>query len=187
MVDLVVEALPDRAILIGHSMGGLIALLAAARRPRALAHLVLLEPAVFPSRWMAALAARRYLATVVRGDRTRFVNSNGATPRVHHLERYPRAAIDLYLEGRRTADRATGEALFGALPRLYPLPYRRVDVPTLLVSGGEIGWRGRALRRGLVRALAPRHLSCPGAAHWLVNEADDAVADAIAEFVDSTS
>lgn len=184
MVDLVIEALPPApALLIGHSMGGLIALLAAARRPAALERLVLLEPAIFSSRWVARTAARRYLGRVVRGDREQFVNWNGAARRVHDPEAYPGWAIDLYLDSRRSGDRATSEALFSTLPSLYPLPCDRIEVPVLLVTGAEAGWRGRFLRRKLVRQLAPEQAVIPGAAHWLANEADAEVAQRIAEFV----
>ncbi|HUH02692.1 MAG TPA: alpha/beta fold hydrolase [Kofleriaceae bacterium] len=181
LVELVVQRTP--AILIGHSMGGLLALLAAARRPPSLTHLVLLEPAVFPTRWLARAAANRYLGSVVRGDRDRWVNWNGATRRVHDEGAYSRAAIELYLEVRRTSDRATAEALFTALPELYPLPYDRVAVPTLLLTGAETGWRARLMLRSLRRRLRPRHASIPGAAHWMIHEADAALADHIAEFV----
>jgi pimeloyl-ACP methyl ester carboxylesterase len=44
---LVAEALPDGAHLVGHSYGGVIALLAAARRPEALASLTVVEPPAF--------------------------------------------------------------------------------------------------------------------------------------------
>lgn len=181
LVDLLVDHVP--AILVGHSMGGLLALLAAARQPARLTHLVLLEPAVFPTRWLARAAARSYLDSVVRGDRERFVNWNGATRRVHDEAAYPRAAIDLYLEVRRTSDPATAEALFTALPLLYPLPYDRVAVPTLLLTGAETGWRARLMLQGLRRRLRPLHTSIPGAAHWMIHEADAALADHIAEFV----
>jgi pimeloyl-ACP methyl ester carboxylesterase len=44
---LVAEALPEGAHLVGHSYGGVIALLAAARRPQALASLTVIEPPAF--------------------------------------------------------------------------------------------------------------------------------------------
>jgi pimeloyl-ACP methyl ester carboxylesterase len=44
---LVAEALPEGAHLVGHSYGGVIALLAAARRPEALASLTVVEPPAF--------------------------------------------------------------------------------------------------------------------------------------------
>jgi pimeloyl-ACP methyl ester carboxylesterase len=184
MVDLVEAALPHpQTILVGHSMGGLLALLVAARRPPALAHLVLLEPLVLPSRWLARAAGRGYLRSVVRGDRSRFENWNGAARRVHDPDRYPRAMIDLYLEVRQTSDRATAEALFGNLADTHPIPVDRIAAPTLLIEGAEAGWRGRALRRGLRRKLRPEYRRIAGAAHWIANEADDQVARAIAELV----
>jgi pimeloyl-ACP methyl ester carboxylesterase len=180
-----VDALAARtpAVLIGHSMGGLLALLTAARRPAALTHLVLMEPAVFPNRWLARTAARNYLASVVRSDRARFVNWNGATRRVHDEPTYPRAAIELYLEVRASSDPATAEALFSSLPGLYPLPYDRIEVPSLLLTGAETGWRARLMLRALRRRLRPTHAVIEGAAHWMIHEADAALAHHIAEFV----
>lgn len=182
LIEHVTERVPG--VLIGHSMGGLLALLVAARRPPGLTHLVLLEPAVFPTRWLARAAADRYLASVVRGDRERFVNWNGATRRIHDEAAYPRAAIELYLDVRRTSDPATAEALFTALPGLYPLPYDRIAVPTLLVTGAETGWRARLMVRALRRRLRPHHAVVAGAAHWMIHEADAALADHIAGFVE---
>jgi pimeloyl-ACP methyl ester carboxylesterase len=176
----VLEDVPP--VLIGHSMGGMLALRAAARRPLGLTHLVLLEPAIFPWRWLARAAGRRYLRSVIRGDRDRFENWNGLSRRVADPARYPRAAIDLYLEARRRGDRATGEALFSTLPDLYPLP--EVAVPTLLVTGRETGARARFLMRRLRARLGPAAwVELPGAAHWLVHEADEAVAEQVARFV----
>jgi pimeloyl-ACP methyl ester carboxylesterase len=185
LVDVVIEALPaPDGILIGHSMGGLIALLAAARRPPALARLVLLEPTILPTRWLARLAGRRYLQSVVRGDHGRFVNWNGGMRRVHDLDRFPAAAIELYLAVRRASDRATAEQLFATLPDLYPLPFGRVVVPTLLVTGARSGWwAGRLFAAVRARLPSARHEIVADAAHWLANEQDEAVAECLARFV----
>lgn len=184
LAEAVADALPaPDTLLIGHSMGGLVALLAAARRPPALGRLVLMEPAIFPYRWLARAAARRYLRTVVRGDREGFVNWNGGMLRISRPAEYPTDALELYLEVRRTSDRRTGETLFRTLPGLYPLPYARIQVPLLLVSGADSGWQARLLRQPLRRRLRPeRVVSIPGGAHWLANEQDAAVARAIAGF-----
>jgi pimeloyl-ACP methyl ester carboxylesterase len=169
-------------ILLGHSMGGMLALRAAARRPEALRHLVLLEPAILPWRWLARAAGRRYLSAVVHGPRDGFVNWNGLARRVAEPDRYPPAAIARYLAARRAGDRPTGEALFATLGDLYPLP--RPPIPTLLVSGGAAGWRARLVAARLAARLRPTAwVEVPGAAHFLVNEADDAIASHVARFV----
>jgi pimeloyl-ACP methyl ester carboxylesterase len=185
LVDAIVAALPPApATLVGHSLGGLLALLAAARRPPSLSRLVLLEPVSFPWRWLARLAAARYLDGVVRGPRDGFVNSNGLSRRVADLGAYPPAALELHLAARRRADRATGEALFASMESLYPLPCRQVEVPCLVVVGRASGWRARWLARRLARRLPRVTLTeLPRAAHFLLHEADDALADAVSAFI----
>lgn len=184
LVQALLEALPGPGTtLLGHSMGGLLALLAAARRPRELGTLVLLEPVLLPYRWMARAASRQYLEAVVRAERRRFVNWNGGQYRIAAPERYPPEMIELYLEVRRTSDRATAEALFSTLPALHPLPFERVEVPTLLVLGAETGLRSRAINAIVARRLRCRRVVIPEAAHWLANERDESVAEHTAEFV----
>ncbi len=184
LVDEVLAALPGPGTaLLGHSMGGLLALLAAARRPPELRGLVLLEPTIFPWRWLGRLAASRYLRGVVRGERDRFVNENGAQRRVAALERFPRAMIDLYLEVRASSDVETAEALFTTLPSLYPLPFARISLPTLLLVGAQAGYRSRALSSVVARRLGAPLVVVPEAAHWLANEQDDVIAQQIARFL----
>ena len=173
LADALLAVVPDGAALIGHSMGGLLALVAAARRP--VSRLVLLEPAVQP-RFLARAASRRYLRVGARPER--FENWNGGQWRVADPSRYPKDMIDRFLDGARTADPATVDALFGTVPDV-PDP----TVPTLLVTGGAIGWRGRATAEWLALRLRPTRFVLADAGHWLVNEHDDALADAVAAFL----
>jgi len=188
LVDDVVGALaahvPAGGTLIGHSLGGLLAFLAAARRPPEVRRLVLLEPAIAPLALLARIAGRKYAREVVGGDRETFSNWSGMFFRVADPAAYPRAAIDLYLEVRRTSDRATQAAIFRDLPSIYPLPFAAVPVPTLLLRGAATGWRARVATAFLARRL--RHVTVdvvPGAAHWIANERDEEAARRIAEFV----
>ena len=168
--------------LIAHSLGGLVAWLAAARAPAPLERLVLVEPAIMPSRWLARLFSVHYRQRVVEGDRARFDNDTGLFRRVADLSRYPRAAIEQHLSARKRTDPAYAATLFAALPALYPLP--RVALPTLIVTGAETGHRSRWLQRGLRRRLqATRTVTLENAAHWLFNEQDAALAEAIAAFI----
>jgi pimeloyl-ACP methyl ester carboxylesterase len=170
--------------LIGHSMGGLLALLVAARRPRWLRALALLEPAVFPSRWFASLALRRYLARIVQAaPDAPFVNDNGGQKRIADLTRYPRALLTLHEQVRRASDKNTAHALFTSAPLLYPLPLHDVNMPVVLVRGARSGWLSRVQARSLSAALHAQVHVVPDAAHWLMGEADDAVADVVAPFV----
>jgi pimeloyl-ACP methyl ester carboxylesterase len=183
MVDAVLPHVPE--VLVGHSMGGLLALLVAARAPRGLRRLVLLEPAIFPTKRIAEAAAHRYLADVIDGDRATFRNWNGAQRRVADLARYPAAMMALYDEVRRTTDIATPRALFTELPSLYPLPYAQIRLPVLLARGSRTGLVSRAMLAPLRFRLRARTAVIRGAAHWMANERDDDAAAAIATFAES--
>ncbi len=168
------------ATLVGHSLGALLALLFAARRPERVERLVLLEPMIPPWRWLARRMAARYRRDVVERDRDRFVNWTGSYRRVHRPEAFPPAALEHHLATRRAADPAHVGALLDALPGLYPLPFASVRAATLVVRGARTGWRLGLVHRLLRRRLRARAVTIEGAAHWLANEADEAVADAIA-------
>ena len=172
------------ALLIGHSLGGLLALLFAGRAPAGLEALVLLEPAVAPWRWLARRAARAYRRQVVEGQGPRFVNWTGTFRRVADPARFPPAALALYEQTRAELDPAWTAALLEAIPALYPLPFERVRARTLLVRGARSGWRARVGLALLARRLRAPLRTIPGAAHWLANEADPALAAAIAGFAD---
>lgn len=166
-------------LLLGHSLGGVLALLLAARAPAGLERLVLLEPALAPWRWLATRAARAYRRDVVAAG-PGFVNWTGAFRRVARPEAFPSAAIALYEANRRATDPTWTAALLDALPGLYPLPFAQVRVPVLVVRGARSGWRARLGLALLRRRLGARGVTIPGAAHWLANEADAAVAEVVA-------
>ncbi len=168
---------PD-ALLIGHSFGALCALLLAARRPAGLGRVALLEPAVAPTRRLAAWAAARYRRQALARDRDGFVNRPGSFTRVARPERFPAGALALYLAARREDDPAPLGALLEAAAPLHPLP--APGVPTVVVRGERSGWQPHLGAWLLARRLGARLVTIPGAAHWLANEADDAVAAAIA-------
>jgi pimeloyl-ACP methyl ester carboxylesterase len=171
----------ERPVLAGHSLGGLAALLLAARRP--IDHLVLMEPAIPPGKLLAAASSRRYLRQVTDADRSAFTNWSGSFFRIADERTFPRSMIDLYLEVRGTSDLATARALIGGIPDLYPLPFDRVRCPSLLLYGERSGWASRVGLLYLERKLPSLEArSIDGAAHWMVNEQDRAIAGAIAAF-----
>ncbi len=170
--------------LIGHSMGGLLAFLAAARRPAEVERLVLLEPALIPWRAVGTRATQRYLRDVVSADAWEFSNWTGSFLRVADLDAFPKWAILLHLEVKRSVDRFAMERLWRSFEGLYPLPFATMRTPTLLVRGARSGWRGRLLHRAIAaRVMAPiRRTAIADAGHWLANEQDEALAEEIAGF-----
>lgn len=178
------ERLETPATLAGHSLGGLIALLAAARAPEKIRALVLLEPAIVPRLGLARRAADRYVRDVVFGDRTTFHNWSGSFKRVHQLENFPTHAIEHYLENRRRGDPHRTAALFADLPSVYPLPFDRITAPVLILRGASSGtaslvgaiWLRHALPKARIEVIS-------GAGHWLANERDTVLAEVIARFV----
>ncbi|MGE0707485.1 MAG: alpha/beta fold hydrolase [Planctomycetota bacterium] len=185
--DLVERLLADLALhqpaggaLIGHSLGGLLAFLAAARRPPQVQRLVLLEPAIAPWAPLARAAARTYRRAVVERDRDRFVNWTGSFRRVARPARFPGWALELYLQNRRAADPERVGALLDTLGQVYPLPIAEVEVPVLLLRGASSGWRAALGQRALRGRFRDARVEViPRAAHWLANEADEAVAAAV--------
>jgi pimeloyl-ACP methyl ester carboxylesterase len=173
------EWLPGGGTLIGHSLGGVLALLVAARRPETVRRLILLEPALAPWRWLARIGFRRYRKQVVQGDRTRFENEVGAFRRIHDPATFPAWAMDLHLEVRATSDPSVAEAVVGDLTELWPLPWKELKVPVLWVRGASSGLLGR-----IAQGRSPAtHAVIRQAAHWLANERDADLADTIARFI----
>jgi len=181
MAEAVRGELDGTRVLIGHSLGGALAWLVARGEPPGLERVVLLEPALLPWTWLARAALDRYRRTVVHGATDRFESWSGSFHRVADAARYPRWAIDLYLACRRTSDRATVDALVGALPALHPVA--PLPQPTCLVRGEASGRLHGFVHGRLARRLGARLERLPRAGHWLANEDDAALAARIAGFV----
>lgn len=173
MVDAVEAEVPPGAVLVGHSLGGLLALLVAARVD--VDRLVLLEPAVPPGRRAAAYSAKRYLADVVTASRDEFENWSGSFYRIAEPSRFPAWAIEHYQEVRRTSDVATARALVEAMPNLYPLP--PIDKDVHVLRGGRSGWFARINAMYLKMKLPNARVSVvPNVGHWMANEDDERLA-----------
>jgi pimeloyl-ACP methyl ester carboxylesterase len=165
-------------ILIGHSFGGLLALVLASRSI-ALPRLALLEPGVVPSALLARALAQKYRREVVELDRARFRNWSGTFRRVHDLDRFPQAAIDHWLEMRRTIAPEIMSRWLEELPDLYPLPFAKIVARTLIVRGASSGVGMHVVLRWLSAKLDAKLVTIDGAGHWLANERDAEIAEAI--------
>lgn len=186
--DLVAEAraaLPGHRVLVGHSLGGLVALLVAAAEVD-LDALVLLEPAVVPWSWAARLLGARYRRHEIdRIDRpgSGFENSGPWFRRLHDPVSFPREAMAIALRASDATPPEVTRHLHETADGLWPLPLARVRVPTLLVRGGSSG-----LLMALGQIALARHLrraeraTLPRAGHWMANEQDDALAEMVARF-----
>jgi pimeloyl-ACP methyl ester carboxylesterase len=184
LLDTLAEQISDHCtpngFLIGHSFGGLLALCLAAELPERIERLVLIEPALIPSAWLARRAAKKYRNDVVTAPRGEFQNWSGSFHRIHDLERFPRWAIDHYLEVRTTTDPEIMCALLDDLPSLYPLPFDRITAPTLLLRGASSGlWVRLSLARMARHFREASVVAIEGAAHWMFNEQDGAIVDQI--------
>jgi pimeloyl-ACP methyl ester carboxylesterase len=167
-------------LLLGHSLGGLLAFLALARSPDLARGLVLLEPFLLPWRSLARVAARTYAQQVLSTPEAGFKNWTGSYRRVHDLEGFPPWAIEHYEEVRRATNPAPAAALFASLEALYPLPFASVACPVLILRGANTGWRNALAHRLLRRSFPNARLEViPGAAHWLANEQDALVAERV--------
>lgn len=175
--------LPSGGFLVGHSLGTVFAALAALDRPAGLRGLVLLEPLLQPSGWLARMAARRYRAGVVDRPLGEFRNRPGTARRIARLRAYPAWAIDHYRERSVRVPREFLGRWLEKFPEIYPLPLESFDLPVMVVRGKRSGTGVWLSTRSLSRRFPRGQLvTIPGAAHWLFNEADHVLVAALARF-----
>jgi pimeloyl-ACP methyl ester carboxylesterase len=132
----------DRATLIGHSMGGGVALYAAARRPERVERLVVVDPLVYPWElpWMGRLALTPFLgATLFRSVANRALVRRRMKQDIYHD---PSVVTDDWVDyvwermNRPGGLEAAVAALrFVADPRAIARSVRAVRAPTLIVWG----------------------------------------------------
>lgn len=139
-----------QAVLVGHSAGGAVAVLAAARHPDRVSGLVLEAPAIYTGgtptpRWLRPLLAtpqgRRVGQLLVR----RTLSGPAGADLVRAAWADPSAVTDEIIEGYRAPlairdwDRALWELTIASRPDLPADVLEQIDCPVLVVAGTEDG------------------------------------------------
>jgi pimeloyl-ACP methyl ester carboxylesterase len=134
-----------RAVLVGNSLGGSVALMAAEANPERVQALVLLDPAAYRD---GALSGRWFwdvpgLAEVVTGILpARTIAKIGLGRNFHDADAIPPALLDAYTQqaaARGTIDAfiAQERQLLPADPEAWETRHRTIRVPTLILWGAE--------------------------------------------------
>ncbi len=164
------------AVLVGHSMGGAIAVEAALAEPRRVTGLVLVDAAGFGVRWplMLTVARRPLVGAIV--DRFRGRAATGRILRQLYADpsRVTDQDIDQYYAP--LAEPGAGRALRGVLSEYrFDTLRDRIDsvtAPTLVMWGGEDRLIPPAVGQGVVARLQRgAFVLVPGAGHVLPEEA----------------
>ena len=169
-----------RYVLVGHSMGGKIAMALAARRPPGLAGLVLVAPSPPTPEPMSEESRARTLATY--GDRDAAV----ATARRITVRPLAPAAFDQVVADSLRTSRPAWDAwmLEGTLENIADrMP--RIDVPTLVVAGVTDPVMAHAMLEREVRdrIAGARMVDVPDVGHLIPYEAPAELAAAVRDFV----
>lgn len=189
---------PARLALVGHSMGGTAAALLAGARPERFERVALLEglgplasePEMAVERMKVWL---RHLREATRKGRP-LASLDEATERLalHH----PRVPRDVLASRAALLTRKDSRGhLVWAYDPLHrstaPIPFnletfrvflRRIDCPTLVVSGGPTGWHPPDEAERATYLRTPRLLELPGAGHMMHWTAPDALAKSLLDF-----
>ena len=158
----------ERYVLVGHSMGGKIAMALAARRPRGLGGLVLVAPSPPTPEPMPEATRAHLLASY--GDRGSAVET-ARTITVRPLA--PAAFDQVVADTLRTSRPAWDAWLREGTRENIAASMSRVDVRTLVVAGGEDPVMHRdMLERDVVKRIAGARMAVvPGVGHLVPYEA----------------
>jgi pimeloyl-ACP methyl ester carboxylesterase len=189
-------------VLLGHSMGGSVAIYLAGAFPELISHLCLIEGIGPPSSRLeeGPLRMRGFIEDLARaGQRTtkRFPSVEAAAARVR--ERNPRITPDDALAFARHGTRADGDGLVWKFDPLHQtrapmmfteeaqLPFlQRVTAPTLIVEGSQ-GFllEDETRARRLAAFRRSEVLRIPGAGHHVQLDAPAEIAKALRKLIDS--
>jgi pimeloyl-ACP methyl ester carboxylesterase len=195
--DFIVAAMKElgipRASLVGHSMGGNVAIHVAERHPEAVEKIVFIAPVVFDGKapggnaWLLRFPPLRRWARIVVRIRLKppgtgnFLRTGYGDPTLA-----TRDVIEGYAAPRRMVD--WDLALLGIARDLgksgLPRPVSTLSVPILILWGDKDTWvpitRGESLRRKLPRA---EWSVVPGAGHLVTEERPSEVNARLVEFL----
>lgn len=170
-----IETLPATPILIGHSMGGLLAQLLAARGLAAAAVLLTpAPPAGLPNFYPSVIAAFWPVLTTWKFWQKPHGRSFAHARRTVFVHLSEQQARELYDQGVWESGRAIAEIGLWYLDpkRAAKVPAEKVSCPLLVVAGRHDG----ITPPGLVRKIASRYgdratyLELPNHAHWVLGE-----------------
>jgi pimeloyl-ACP methyl ester carboxylesterase len=177
------QFLEPGGVLIGHSLGGLVAALLAARNSVELGGLVLMEPGIVPWPWLARWASKRYGRKEGRRAPDTFDNKGPMYRRLHDPDSFPPEAMAAAMACSVSTDRNQLKGLMADYGEIQPIGLGDISVPTLLLRGGSSGpvmrWAQRAIAKRIPEATID---VLPDAGHWMANEQDEAAAKRIVEF-----
>jgi pimeloyl-ACP methyl ester carboxylesterase len=202
LAELVDTLAPRRLGIVGHSMGGTIAALYAGTYPERVERLALLEgmgpmatePAVAVDRMQAWL---RTLREVTRQPKPLTSLKEAVERLALHHPRVPREVIETRAKLLTRAD-DTGRLVWAYDPlhrTTSPTPFqtdafkeflRRIDCPTLVVSGGPAGWHPPDEADRIACLKYPLHFELPHAGHMMHWTEPHGLAHRLATFFSET-
>jgi pimeloyl-ACP methyl ester carboxylesterase len=198
LAELVDAVAPRRLGIVGHSMGGTVAALYAGAHPDRVERLALLEgmgpmgtgPAVAVDRLQAWLRTLREVSRIPKP----LTSIQEAVERLSlHHPRVPREVIESRARLLTRADE-TGRLVWAYDPlhrTTAPTPFsteafseflRRIDCPTLVVSGGAAGWHPPDEPARVACLAHPVRFELPAAGHMMHWTEPQKLADRLFEF-----
>lgn len=189
VVDLYAGLELGRAVMVGHALGGAVAITLAARHPELISRLVLIDALCYSAR--PDIASKVALAPLVGGFAFKQLWGKSAF-KAYFKESYlsrdariPSARLDAYYESFNTpAARASALATLRATrdTRAVVAHIARISTPTLVIWGSEDTLYPAALGHRMSREIPHAGFQLIGAGHVPHEERPSEVVDAIRRF-----